>query len=109
MSESMKFAIEKTNQMFPKISKHNTKADAFRHFVWSGMSAYSLESENRAMAFLEAHEDSKGNPEKEKAMDMYNNLKGVEFFRRYRGNNFEEALVDEGLRKIESGELKWLR
>jgi hypothetical protein len=108
IGNSMMFAIEKTNEIFPDISKHNTKADAFRHFIWSGMSAQSIGSADRALEFLIAHEDFPENPVLEKSMDIHNNKMGIEFYRSYNGNNFEDDLIKHGLEKVKNGELTWL-
>jgi hypothetical protein len=107
MHEAMSEAFKKTDQLFKGTSKHNTSADAFRHFVWSGLSANKVGS-GRAFDFLKAHEEYAGNPTEEKNMDMRNNLNGIEYFKNYKGNNFEEDLIKSGLEKVKNKELVWL-
>lgn len=107
MHEAMSEAFKKTDQLFKGESKHNTSADAFRHFVWSGLSANNVGSE-RALDFLKAHEDYAGNPTEEKNMDMHNNLKGIEYFKNYKGSSFKDDLIKSGLEKIKNKELVWL-
>lgn len=85
----------------------NDRSDAFRHFIWSGMTAREV-GVAKANEFLTAHEEYPGNPAKEKAMDLHNNSQGLEFYKGYKGENFEEDIVKEGLQKIKTGELKWL-
>lgn len=65
MHDAMSESFKKTDQLFKGTSKHNTSADAFRHFVWSGLSANTVGSD-RAFDFLKAHEDYAGNPTEEK-------------------------------------------
>lgn len=107
MHDAMSEAFKKTDQLFKGTSKHNTSADAFRHFVWSGLSANTVGSD-RSFDFLKAHEDYAGNPTEEKNMDMRNNLNGIEYFKNYKGNNFEEDLIKSGLEKVKNKELVWL-
>ncbi len=107
MHDAMSEAFKKTNQLFKGTSKHNTSADAFRHFVWSGLSANAVGSD-RSFDFLKAHEDYAGNPTEEKNMDLRNNFKGIEYFKNYKGNNFEEDLIKSGLEKVKNKELVWL-
>lgn len=106
MHEAMSEAFQKTDQLF-KGSKHNNSADAFRHFVWSGLSAQKIGAD-RAFDFLSAHEDYAANPTDEKNMDMGNNLKGIEYYKNYKSSNFEEDLIKSGLEKVKNKELTWL-
>ena len=107
MYETMSEAFKNTNELFKGASKHNTSADAFRHYVWSGLSANTIGSD-RAFDFLKAHEDYPANPSEEKNMDMMNNLKGIEYFKNYKGSNFESDLIRSGLEKVKNKELVWL-
>lgn len=103
----MSEAFKTTDLFFKGTSKHNTSADAFRHFIWSGLIANTVGSD-RAFEFLKAHEDYAGNPIEEKNMDMHNNLKGIDYFKNYKGNNFENDLIKSGLEKVKNKELLWL-
>lgn len=105
--ETMSEAFKKTDELFKGVSKHNTSADAFRHFVWSGLSANTV-GPGRAFDFLNAHENYAANPNEEKNMDMSNNLKGIEYYKNYKGNTFEEDLIRSGLEKVKNKELVWL-
>lgn len=107
IGDAMSEAYLKTNSIFGSSPKHNTSADAFRHFLWSGLSANKV-GPGLATKFLEAHEDFSTNPPQEKSMDLHNNKQGIDYFKNYNGNSFEEDLVKEGLLKIKNGELKWL-
>lgn len=104
---TMTEAFKKTDGLFNGLSKHNTSADAFRHFVWSSLSANAIGSE-RAYEFLKAHEDYATNPNEEKNMDLSNNKKEIEYYKTYKGNNFEADLIRSGLEKVKNKELVWL-
>jgi len=39
---------------------------------------------------------------------MRNNLNGIDYFKNYKGNNFEEDLIKSGLEKVKNKELVWL-
>lgn len=105
--ETMSEAFKITDELFKGVAKHNTNADAFRHFVWSGLSANTV-GPDRAFDFLNAHEDYATNPKEEKNMDRINNLKGIEYYKNYKGNNFEDDLIGSGLEKVKNKELIWL-
>lgn len=92
-------------------SSHNyqdDKADAFRHFVWSGLVAHEIGAE-KAKEYLDAHEDCPENKPAVKSMDLFNNNKGIEYFKGYRGQNFEQDLIRNGLEKVRRGELQWIK
>lgn len=86
------------------------KSDAFGHFVWSSMITNEIGSE-RAREFLEAHEDFPDNEPKSKAMDLFNNEKGIAFgtSNPSAAASFEKRAIQEGLAKIKNKELKWLK
>jgi hypothetical protein len=56
-------------------SIHNGGADAYRHCYWSGLMAQKMGVET-AKGFGDRHEESTGQPQKERDMDLYNNAKG---------------------------------
>ncbi|MDZ4660576.1 MAG: hypothetical protein SGJ18_03035 [Pseudomonadota bacterium] len=86
----------------------NDRADAFRHFVWSGLITHEI-GEIKAKNYLDAHEDFPSNPVSDKNMDLFNNQQGIEYGRSFKSNNFENDLIQEGHRKIDRRELKWLK
>lgn len=86
----------------------NDRSDAFRHFVWSGLITHKT-GEIKAKEYLDAHEAFPSNPIKDKNMDLFNNQKGIEYGRSYKGDSFEKDLVQEGHKKINYRELKWLK
>lgn len=57
-------------------NRRNDKSDAFRHCYWSALLAKEIGAEN-AYAFTTAHENWKGNPANERAMDLFNNAIGI--------------------------------
>ena len=92
-------------------SSHNYEddhTDAFRHFVWSGLVAREIGYE-KAKEFLEAHEDFPENNPAAKSMDLFNNQKGLEYERNYKGQSFEQDLIKNGLEKIQRKELQWIK
>lgn len=95
-----------SNTYFKEEDQHNTRVDAFRHFVWAGLAANDSSLE-RARDFLSAHEEIPKNPAREKEMDLRNNEEGFNFFQNYHGGNFKSDLLEEGLQKVKKGELTW--
>ena len=92
-------------------SSHNYEddnTDAFRHFVWSGLMTHEIGHE-RAKEYLDAHEDFPENNPAAKAMDLFNNEKGIKYSINYDGEQFEDDLIQEGLRKIGNHELRWIK
>ena len=102
-------AIETTwSQLKSSHNYEDDNTDAFRHFVWSGLITHEIGHE-RAKEYLDAHEDFPENNPAAKAMDLFNNEKGIEFSRKYDGEKFEDDLIQEGLRKISNHELRWFK
>ncbi|PIT99476.1 MAG: hypothetical protein COT74_10780 [Bdellovibrionales bacterium CG10_big_fil_rev_8_21_14_0_10_45_34] len=99
-------ALQATWNTF-SISFEDNEADAFRHFVWSGIIALEIGAA-KAKEFLDAHEDFPENKSDSKNMDLFNNRLGIEYAGKYHGKNFEQDLKKAGLDKIRSGELKWI-
>ncbi|MBN8554089.1 MAG: hypothetical protein J0L93_01470 [Deltaproteobacteria bacterium] len=69
-------------------------ADAFRHFIWAGLNGKDLGT-TRAREFLIAHEAISGQSASSKAMDLWNNERGLEASERLGKNasasDFEKA------------------
>jgi len=57
----------------------------------------------KAKEYLDAHEDFPENKPEVKSMDLFNNNKGIEYFREYQGKNFEQDLIRDGLGKVHRG------
>ena len=98
------------NNFDSKTNFEDDKADAFRHFTWSSMVVHEI-GESKAREFLDAHEDYPGNKPDAKAMDLFNNQKGIEFAKAHpsESDSFEQSLVQSALDKIRARELKWLK
>ncbi|MCF8255536.1 MAG: hypothetical protein K9J84_13250, partial [Bacteroidia bacterium] len=70
-------AFDVTQQMFPNVrNAHNNAADAFRHAYFNALNARSIGHE-LAYQFGVAHETWVGNPALERAMDLTNNVFGI--------------------------------
>jgi hypothetical protein len=54
----------------------NDEGDAFRHFVWAGLLTNEL-GKDRALEFLNAHEENRLQPVDERDMDLANNQSGI--------------------------------
>lgn len=107
--EASQKAIQATwNKLKSSHHYEDDNTDAFRHFMWSGLVAREIGAEE-AKEYLDAHEDfPKNNPEA-KAMDLFNNGKGIEYSKQYNGSDFENDLIQAGLRKIKERELRWIK
>lgn len=68
-------AYEETRKRFG-INGRSDKSDAFRHCFWSAVLARDI-GYTGALQFTTAHESSPLNPNKEKAMDLHNNVAGL--------------------------------
>ncbi|OFZ18864.1 MAG: hypothetical protein A2Z20_02560 [Bdellovibrionales bacterium RBG_16_40_8] len=68
-------AENNAEKLYPQ-SGVNGKADAFRHYVWSGLITRDL-NESSAREFLNAHEQNPRQPRIEKEMDEFNNELGI--------------------------------
>jgi hypothetical protein len=107
--KAMKDSFSLTQKNFPNSTAHNNSADAFRHYMWSGLSAHSIGSE-RAEQFLSAHEQDPNQDPKEKEMDLFNNAKGREKAIELKDSlNFQSELEKQALNALKAGELKVLR
>jgi hypothetical protein len=93
-----------------KSNFEDDRADAFRHFVWSSMVTKDI-GESKAKEFLDAHEEYVGNKPSAKAMDLFNNQKGIEFANADQGSpaSFDENLVRAAKTNIRDKKLKWLK
>lgn len=68
-------AENNAESLYPE-SGVNGVADAFRHYVWSGLVTRDLD-ESTAREFLAAHESDPGQPQIEREMDEFNNDRGI--------------------------------
>ena len=86
------------------------KADALRHFLWSGYLIREL-GETTAREFLEAHEQSFGQPYEQKEMDEYNNERGIKTADQLlkEGSCSDSDLLELGKSLIDKHELKTLK
>ncbi|MGB0454061.1 MAG: DUF6973 domain-containing protein [Bacteriovoracaceae bacterium] len=106
MYRSMKDAYQLTAKTFPGMFARNNKVDAFRHFVWSGISTARLGKE-RAKKFLDAHEEKPGQPKIEREMDLHNNNKGMIVGEKLRGKKDLLNLISQkALEAIKKNELR---
>ncbi len=109
MYTTMRDSFALTQKHFPSSNAHNDSADAFRHFMWSGLSTHAAGS-RRAEQFLSAHEQNPGQDPKEKEMDLFNNAKGREKAIELKDSgNFKSDLEKQALKALKTGELKVLR
>ncbi len=107
--QAAQFAIETTWAHVK--SSHNYQddsTDAFRHFIWAGKLTDQIGFE-KAKEYLNAHEDFPENKPAVKSMDLFNNDKGIEYSKQYKGKNFEHDLIQAGLEKVRRGELRWVK
>ncbi len=93
-----------------KSSHHfeDDKADAFRHFVWSGLVAHEI-GYDKAKEYLDAHEEFHKNSQEAKDMDLFNNNKGLAYGKSYQGSDIGRDIVQEGLNKVKNKELRWIK
>ena len=96
-----KSALNATRRIFSDSSR-NDESDAFRHFVWAGLSSHELGPE-KARAFLEAHEE--GGLPTESEMDTKNNESGMKAAKELQDGFSQKALEQQALEKLKAGEL----
>jgi hypothetical protein len=102
------FAEAATDRLFGR-SRNNDESDAFRHFVWAGLSAREAGLE-KAKLFLEAHETNPGQAKNEKTMDLANNNSGMKAASLLKDDpNFQEKLEKEALKLLKDKELSVLQ
>ncbi|MBL7670287.1 MAG: hypothetical protein JNM39_07350 [Bdellovibrionaceae bacterium] len=101
-------AEQKAEEFYPN-SKPNGESDAFRHYVWSGLLVRDV-GEDRASAFLNAHEATLGQSDAEKAMDQFNNDQGIsaskDMLEKEYFNN--STILERAKNDLEAGRLKVL-
>lgn len=101
-------AEHKAEEFYPN-SKPNGKSDAFRHYVWSGLLVRDV-GEDRARAFLNAHEAARGQSASEKAMDQFNNDQGInaakDLLQKEYFDNF--TILERAKKDLEADKLKVL-
>jgi hypothetical protein len=103
------FLAERNGDRFFPSSGQNGASDSFRHFAWAGLLTRDL-GEETARKFLNAHELNSSQPSEEKAMDEFNNERGIlaanQFLKR---GNFENAeLYEKATEEVKSGKLRIL-
>lgn len=87
-------------------SGRNDSSDAFRHFIWSGLSAKEV-GNSSARDFVTAHENDPLLPKDQTEMDMHNNNSGLEAGARLANRpDFEKALQQEAIEALKAGKLK---
>ncbi len=88
----------------------NDEADAFRHFIWSGLLTKDLGAE-RAREFLDAHEANRLQDASEKNMDLFNNQQGQQTARKLIDENkwSQRELESEGLKALREKKLQVLK
>ncbi len=107
--QNARIAEQSAKENFPGESLHNTRGDAYRHYVWSALNVRDLESEARTREFLDAHEKIEGQPVREVEMDNHNNEQGIAAAQKL-GDDFDfDALEDEAMKALREGKLKVLR
>jgi hypothetical protein len=87
----------------------NGETDAFRHYAWSGLLVRDI-GELDAREFLQAHEAAPHQPPAERAMDLFNNEKGISDAKELLKNgDFEDqTLFERAKREIYKGQLRIL-
>ncbi|WOO42197.1 DUF6973 domain-containing protein [Rubellicoccus peritrichatus] len=69
---SANYATETAARRFSSINQHNTRADAFRHALWTADMTRIMGPE-RASRIADGHENTINNHPREKSMDLHNN------------------------------------
>lgn len=78
----------------------NDEGDAFRHFVWAGLLTKEL-GKDKALGFLNAHEDNRLQPADERSMDLSNNQSGIRAaenlisVKKFNIENLEQKALDD--------------
>lgn len=96
----------RVNDLSKKIfnsNKSGDESDAFRHFVWSGLLLSEL-GRDKAVVFLEAHEQDSTQSTEDKAMDIENNKKGLLF-----SSSLKDQKKEINIKILEKEALKRLR
>jgi len=96
-----------TERLFGR-NRKNDESDAFRHFVWSGLSAHEAGQE-KAKLFLDTHETNPEQVKEEKEMDLANNKSGMTAASQFKDEpKLQEKLEKEALRLLKAKELSVL-
>ncbi len=99
-----------TSQIFKNPGRED-ESDAFRHFVWSFLLAQEL-GPDKALLFLNAHEEDSTQSSPEKDMDIFNNKQGLDFYKSIKksGQSLEiDKLEKEALARLKQKKLKVLK
>jgi hypothetical protein len=103
--ENAQKALQEAKDRYPD-SLHNGVGDAFRHAYWASLNTVDA-GQALARQYGDAHEQSPGQPENEKDMDLYNNSVGY-----YIGNEAlkegwdENRIIDEIEKAIRDDKLQ---
>lgn len=85
----------------------NGRSDAFQHCYWAALLTRDV-GMNQAKAFTDAHENRPGNPPEDKAMDLYNNARGIVIGVIHGPRATDQELADAAERALLQGRLKVL-
>lgn len=101
-------AEHKAEELYPN-SKPNGESDAFRHYVWSGLLVRDV-GEDSARLFLDAHETTPGQSAAEKAMDQFNNERGIQAAKTLLQKEYFDtfAILEKAKRDLENSKLRVL-
>ncbi len=103
------FIAEKAGDRFFPNSGANGPSDAFRHFAWAGLLTRDL-GEEKARKFLNTHELKIDQPPQEKAMDEFNNERGIQTANQFlkKGSFDNDELYEKAAEEVKSGRLRVL-
>lgn len=100
-----KIAAENATQRLFGRNGHNDESDAFRHFMWSGLSTEAV-GEEKAKAFLDSHEAVTNLVVNEMKMDFANNNAGSNSAVAFKGDKeFQQKLEKEALKLLREKKL----
>jgi len=100
-------AIEERRKRFP-VHIVNGRSDAFQHCYWAALLTRDV-GMNQAKGFTDAHEKWPGNPPEDKAMDLYNNARGIAIGVMHGPRATDQELADACERALRQGRLKVLK
>ncbi len=103
------FLAERNGDRFFPNSGQNGASDSFRHFAWAGLLTRDL-GEETARKFLNAHELNPRQSLEEKAMDEFNNERGIQAANEFlkKGNFGNTELYEKATEEIKNGKLRIL-
>lgn len=92
---------------YPELDQHNTKADAFRHCLWTGAMAQRM-GRSGALAIADNHEVQATQPAGEASMDSHNNVVGASLGEQSNSVGTSDTwgwILDQCYQRAESGSL----